>query len=112
MTSYSGRELDGWEFKIMRSATGAFKDPRVFQITVLQESLGGWELLEKFDDERVRFRRPVSARNNDANLPRGYEPYRTQVGISEGALVIYIILGIVLVVGGIVGILAWYGLLD
>ena len=112
MTSYSGRELDGWEFKIMRSATGAFKDPRVFQITVQQESLGGWELLEKFDDERVRFRRPVSARNNDANLPRGYEPYRTQVGISEGALVIYIILGIVLVVGGIVGILAWYGLLD
>jgi hypothetical protein len=110
MTSY--RELEDWEFKIMRSAIGAFKDPRVFQSTVQQESLGGWELMEKFDDERVRFRRPVSARNNDATLPRGYDPYRTQVGISEGALVLYIIFGILLVVGGIMGILAWYGLLD
>lgn len=112
MTAYRDKDLGDWEFKIMRSVMGAFKDPRVLQNIVQQESLGGWELLEKFDDERIRFRRPISARNNDATLPRGYDPYRTQVGISEGGLVLWIIMGIALVVGGVLATLAWYGLLD
>lgn len=111
MTPYSDRELEkGWEFKIMRSATGAFKNPQVLQSTAQLESLGGWELLEKFDDERLRFRRPIAARSNDINLPRGYDPYRTQVGISEGALVLYVLLGFGLITGGIIGVLALLGI--
>lgn len=112
MTPYRDSDLEkGWEFKIMRSVTGAFNNPQVLQATAQQESIGGWELLEKFDDERLRFRRLMTARNNDANLPQGYDPYRTQVGISEGALVIYILLGLAVVVGGIMGTLALLGVL-
>ena len=113
MTPYRDSDLEkGWEFKIMRSATGAFKNPRVLRATVQQESLGGWDLVEKFDDERLRFRRPMAARNNDVNLPRGYDPYRTRVGISEGALVFYILLAIALIGGAILGTLALLGLLN
>ncbi|MEX1247408.1 MAG: hypothetical protein WEA61_02900 [Anaerolineales bacterium] len=111
MTRYSEADLEkGWEFKIMRSATGSFTNPQVLQSVVQQESLGSWDLLEKFDDGRLRFRRPVAARNNDGNLPRGYDPYRAQVGISEGALVMYVLIGLAVLVGGIIGILAWAGL--
>jgi len=40
MTRYSEADLEkGWEFKIIRFATGAFKNPQVFQATVQQESL-------------------------------------------------------------------------
>lgn len=112
MTSYRSSDLEqGWEFKIMRSATGAFRNPQVLQSTLQQESLGAWELLEKFDDERLRLRRPIAARKEDANLPRGYDPYRTQVGISEGALVLYIILGIAAMVAGILGGLLAFGVI-
>lgn len=110
MTTYRRDELDGgWEFKIMRSATAAFSNPSVLQATLQQESIGGWELLEKFDNERVRLRRPISARNKDMSLPPGYDPYRTQVGMSEGALVLWVILALILVVGGVLGILLGTG---
>lgn len=100
MTNYRREELEqGWEFKIVRSAVGAFRDSQTMGRTVEEERLGGWELLEKFDDERLRFRRPVAARNRDGALPRGYDPYRTLIGISEGALALYIILAIVVVLG-------------
>lgn len=112
MTTYRHDELDsGWEFKIMRSATAAFGDPQKLHATLQQEALGGWELLEKFDNERVRLRRPISARNKDMNLPRGYDPYRTQVGISEGALVVWVIVGLTLVVGSVMWILIGTGVI-
>jgi len=108
MTSYSREELEqGWEFKIVRSASGSFKDPLVLAQTVEEERLGSWDLLEKFDNERLRFRRPIAARSRNGSLPAGYNPYRTQVGMSEGAMVLYVLLAIGVVTAGIVALVIW-----
>lgn len=106
LTNYRKEELEqGWEFKILRSALSEFKNPAVFARAVETERIGGWELVEKFDDERVRFRRPVAARSRDSMLPAGYDPYRTRHGMGEGTLAVYIIgaifLALVLLFGGL-----------
>jgi len=106
MASYNLNDLNEWEFKIVRSTLNQFGKPDVFRQMVEEESLSGWQLLEKLDDGRVRFKRPVSARKRDAMLPPGIDPYRTQYGMSEGALGITIVLVIFFVTGVIIGIVA------
>ena len=84
MTSYTQDDLsDNWEFKIIRSDSGAFRKPEVLKALLEEEARAGWVMLEKFDDGRVRFKRPRSARNRDALLPPDVDPYRTQYGISS-----------------------------
>ena len=78
--------ITNWEFKIVRSATNAFKNPLSLAKVLQQESVGGWELFEKLDDNRLRLKRPITTRENDGLLPRGYNPYRSKYGISEGAI--------------------------
>ncbi len=100
MTPYTSSELhEQWEFKIVRSVTNEFKKPVVFRQLIEQESIAGWELLEKLDDSRVRFKRPTSARKRDAMLPSGIDPYRTQHGISEGGLALRILLAVAFATG-------------
>ncbi len=93
------------EYKIIRSATGAFKDPAKFRAALDEEARAGWELVEKLDDSRARLRRSTECRKRDADL--GRDPYRTQVGMSETALALWIIvtvlLGVVLLIGAVVG---------
>jgi len=82
MTPYTPRDLDeNWEFKFLRSATGAFKDPAVMQRYLAEEEQAGWTLVEKFDNSRIRLKRPAAARQQDAQCT--FDPYRTRVGISE-----------------------------
>jgi hypothetical protein len=82
MTSYQLQDLSGdWEFKILRSVTGAFGNPGKLKKTLDQEARAGWTLLEKLDNRRLRLKRPVSARSGDGAL--GFDPYRTYVGLSE-----------------------------
>ena len=82
MTPYTPRDLaENWEFKILRSATGAFKDPAVMQRYLAEEAQAGWTLVEKFDNSRIRLKRPATARQQDAQCT--FDPYRTRVGISE-----------------------------
>ena len=89
------RDLDeNWEFKILRSATGTFKDPAVMQRYLAEEAQAGWTLVEKFDNSRVRLKRPAAARQQDAQCT--FDPYRTRVGISEvglGLLIVGSVLG-------------------
>lgn len=90
MTGYTATDLaDGWEFKILRSATGAFKKPEVLRGILEEEGRAGWVMVEKFDSQRVRLKRPAAARSGDSAL--GFDPYRTTVGISEGRLTLIII---------------------
>jgi hypothetical protein len=85
MTPYSPRDLaENWEFKILRSATGAFKDPAVMQRYLAEEAQAGWALVEKFDNSRIRLKRPAAARQQDAQCT--IDPYRSRVGISEVGL--------------------------
>ena len=98
MTPYTPRDLaENWEFKILRSATGAFKDPAVMQRYLAEEAQAGWALVEKFDNSRLRLKRPAAARQQDAQCT--FDPYRTRVGISEVGLGL-------LIAGSIVGGLA------
>jgi hypothetical protein len=99
MTRYSQEEMeDGWEFKILRSTTGAFKKLETFAKVLDEEAIAGWDMVEKFDNNRIRFKRPKSARTRDAMLPPGIDPYRTQYGIDEGTLAVTIITVVVLLV--------------
>jgi hypothetical protein len=104
MTEYRRDDLDqGWEFKILRSNYGAFRNPQTLDRVLQEESVAGWTLLEKFDNHRIRLKRPVSSRLNDAQLPAGYDAYRTRFGISSGTLSA----GIVVLIMGIGVLVAW-----
>ena len=83
LTHYSPEELaQGWEFKIVRANTAAFRKPDVMQQVCTEEAQSGWLLVEKFDDSRLRFKRPASAKNT--LVPLGIDPYRTTYGMSQG----------------------------
>ena len=60
MTPYNTKDLDeGWEFKILRSNFAAFRNPEKLRAILEEEKRGGWTLVEKFDDQRIRLKRPV-----------------------------------------------------
>jgi hypothetical protein len=60
-------------------------------------------LVEKFDDMRVRFKRPASARSRDSLLPPGVDPYRTRTGMSQEKLAITIVLATLIIIGAVIG---------
>lgn len=91
------------EYKIIRSAIGAFKDPATFRAALDEEARAGWELMEKLDNSRARLRRLTECRKRDAEL--GQDPYRTQVGISEAALTLSIIVAVVLGTALVLGVI-------
>jgi len=97
MTGYSKEEVEGWEFKIVRSATRKFKNPETVREVCAEEAKAGWELLEKFDNQRIRFKRRVDNRTGDAHLRT--DPYRTQIGMSEDKLGLSIAVAILLGLG-------------
>jgi hypothetical protein len=81
MATYTREDLEeDWEFKIVRATSPAFRKPEELQKLLREEALAGWTMVEKFDDSRVRFKRPRSAREQDPYLPPGVDPYRTQYG--------------------------------
>ena len=103
MTGYSAQDLaEGWEFKIVRSSTGAFKTPAFLRAVLDEEQRAGWTFVEKFDNGRIRLKRPASARANDSAL--GSDAYRTHVGISELKLALCIL-------AAVFGVLALVGLI-
>lgn len=105
MTPYTPEERAGdWEFKIVRSMGYAFGDREKLKQVVKEEAEAGWVLVEKFDDQRLRFKRPASARAGDALLPADVDPYRTSIGMS-GSTVTAVILGVTALVGVLVVIL-------
>ncbi len=103
MTAYDKDDLDGWEFKIIRSNTGKFKKSEAIKTLCQEESKAGWEMVEKFDDNRIRFKRRIENRNRDAQSQ--IDPYRTRVGIGDAKLAFVIIASIAAAVG-IVALLA------
>ncbi|MGA9380862.1 MAG: hypothetical protein WBV73_19025, partial [Phormidium sp.] len=80
--------LTGWEFKIVRASRDIFRDPAVLQLLCEEEGEAGWILLEKLDDRRVRFKRPVALRDLIKPERLAIDPYRTQYGPSNKPLVI------------------------
>ena len=102
MTTYADDELQNdWEFKIVRAYRAVFAKPEAFKKLLSEEERAGWILLEKLDDNRVRFKRRRSGQANDAQLiSEGIDPYRTQYGTSQMVIVLVIaIIAIVFVFG-------------
>jgi hypothetical protein len=86
LTSYEPRDLnEDWEFKILRSMTGAFKNAQKMRDALDEEAKAGWVFVEKFDNGRIRLKRPASARQRDQFAE--IDPYRTFVGYTEGQYV-------------------------
>ncbi len=99
MTAYGTNDLEGWEFKIVRSLTGAFSKREVVEKLRQEESRAGWEMIEKFDNNRIRFKRNVDRRANDHLLP--IDPYRTSYGIGEGRMAFIVIAVITVLIAGV-----------
>lgn len=84
MTPYSVQDLaEGWEFKILRANTGMFRDTRKLQAVLDEESRGGWVLVEKFDNSRIRLKRPAGTKVVQGDFDDPYDPYRVTVGVSQ-----------------------------
>lgn len=97
MTNYTKSDLsDDWEFKILRSATGRFKHAEELNKALAEEAEAGWVLLEKFDNGRIRLKRPASAKENDKSLR--LDPYQTVYGTSDTQLAAMIVAGVATVV--------------
>jgi hypothetical protein len=108
MTTYGSEDLSrDWEFKIVRANTSAFGNPKHFNRLLEEEARAGWSLVEKFDNSRIRFKRPRAARTNDSTLPPGVDPYRVQYGMSTPAFVVLLIMAIFGLVGGIMFLIAF-----
>lgn len=96
MTGYTPKDLaEGWEFKILRSQFGAFRKPERLRAILEEEKRGGWVLVEKFDDQRIRLKRPAGTKVVEGELADGYDPYRTSVGTPPGAIVIGVLVGFI-----------------
>jgi len=109
MTSYQPAELnENWEFKILRSNVRTFGKPERLAECLAEEAKAGWTLVEKFDDSRIRLKRPASARARDATLE--FDAYRTYVGMPPGKfaaiIVVCVVGGAVLMIGIIAAIVA------
>jgi hypothetical protein len=70
----------GWEFKILRANGNAFGNRETLKRVCAEEKRTGWILLEKLDDRRLRFRRPIAARAKDRSAK--INPYRSHYGLS------------------------------
>ena len=93
MTPYSAKDLDeGWEFKILRSSFAAFRNPEKLRAVLEEEKRGGWTLVEKFDDQRIRLKRPAGGKVVQGDFAEGYDPYRTTVNTSPQ--VAFVLLGV------------------
>lgn len=75
--------LTGWEYKIVRARGHLFANAAVFKQLCDEEALAGWILLEKLDDRRVRFKRPIGMREVIQTDFLSFDPYRCYYGPSN-----------------------------
>ncbi|MEE8577655.1 MAG: hypothetical protein V3T31_10405 [candidate division Zixibacteria bacterium] len=91
LTKYNSNDLDNWEFKIIRSSFGRFNSQENIQKVCTEEAAAGWELVEKFDNHRLRFKRRTERRGQDIHAT--IDPYRSCVGSSGLGMKMGLLLG-------------------
>ena len=106
LTPYRQDDLEGeWEFKFLRSMTGAFGKREHLRRALEDEALCGWVLVEKFDNNRLRLKRRVGVHDDEFNPD--IDPYRTNYGTSDTR---FLIAGLALTFGAMAvgaGVLAF-----
>lgn len=111
MTTYSPRDLsEDWEFKVLRSCYGSFAVPDRLQEVLAEEARAGWVLVEVFDHQRIRLKRPASAREADGRLD--FDPYRTSLREPVPAHFKRFWIGFAIFVGAIVGVGVLFAILE
>jgi len=70
----------GWEFKILRANRNLFRNRETLQQVCEEEAKAGWILLEKLDERRLRFKRPMALRDLIRPETLKIDPYRCQYG--------------------------------
>lgn len=98
--------LVGWEFKIVRAKRDLFREPEEFQALCVEEAEAGWILLEKLDDRRVRFKRPIALREIIKPEFLSFDPYRSSygaTGLSVTTIISAIAVAIAIVVPAYLG---------
>jgi hypothetical protein len=110
LTHYSDQHLsEDWEFKIVRSGTGAFRKPEEFAKLLEEEGRFGWVLLEKLDNGRVRFKRRAGSLPRVPLSGQEDDPYRSNYGLSpnrQAAMAVFVGLGITVLFVGLALLLA------
>ncbi len=74
---YNADDLNGYEFKILRGYFPSFNKPEALRKALTEEAQNGWELLEKFDNNRIRLKRH-KPNTIDAMIGTGLDPYRSR----------------------------------
>jgi len=69
------------EYKIVQATTPHFAKSGNLKAILEEEAQSGWQLVEKFDNYKLRLQRDISHRTGDAT--RSVDAYRTQVGVSN-----------------------------
>ena len=92
-----------WEFKIVRANRPVFRNPQTLYRLLAEEARAGWTMVEKFDNSRIRFKRPQEARLHDPSLPPGVDPYRVHYGLPPGLFAALLVVTILVVTFGIMG---------
>ncbi len=94
------------EYKIVQSTTPHFAKTGNLKAVLDEEAQSGWQLVEKFDNYKIRLQRDITHRTGDGT--RHVDAYRTQVGLSNwvtysaaAALTIAVVLAILRGVGAI-----------
>ena len=82
-TKSNDPRLVGWEFKIVRASSDVFRDSSVLKRLCEEEASAGWIMLEKLDDRRIRFKRPIAMREIIRAELLPIDPYRTNYGHSR-----------------------------
>jgi hypothetical protein len=100
VTPISADPAAGFEYKIMRSTFGSFRELPKLRAMLEEEARAGWEMFEKLDDARVRLRRSVECRQRDADLTQ--DPYRTKYAAGDGKVVLWVVVFIVALIAVIV----------
>jgi hypothetical protein len=92
MSGYSPQDLrENWQFKIVR---GTFKTADQVEAVVHEQAEFGWLLVEIFDQNRIRFKRPAGEAANDSS--REGNPYATTSkasgpGCAAGAVLLAVV---------------------
>ncbi|NMC43183.1 MAG: hypothetical protein GYA46_04620 [candidate division Zixibacteria bacterium] len=106
LTSYNKEDLEGWEFKIVRSNFGRFSNYENVQKVCQEEARAGWEMIEKFDEYRIRFKRRIDKRSGDRQLD--FNPYRTTIGFGEGRIAAIVLIGMAALIAGIIALALYF----
>ena len=95
----------GWEFKILRANRDLFRNPETLKRVCDEEAEAGWILLEKLDERRLRFKRPMVLRDRLDPEQLNRDPYRSRYGlpVSLSTLLGLLILVVTLVLPAYLG---------